>query len=430
MKKRTVVRPLLCVILLVALLPVLAAAAHPVNADSGVLGSAAKGHVSAARPFEGTLDLSFNPGTGADDEVDALALQPDGKVVIGGRFLLYNGTSRNHIARVNANGSLDISFDVGTGTEPDTVVYAIALQTDGKILIGGDFTLYNGFPRYGIARLNSNGSLDTTFDPGAGVRGNVLAMAVQPNGKILIAGWFDQYDGTDRANVARLNANGSLDTSFDPGQGPDDRVHSLTLQADGKLLIGGYFRAVGSQVRKHVARLNANGSLDTTFNPGALEAEWAIVYAIVVQPNGKILVGGSFSQYDGVDRIGIARANANGSIDPTFDPGSGLNNEVYALALQPDGRVLVAGAFDSYDWGPRWGIARANSNGSLDTSFDPGAGAGGDSVAAMARQPDGRVLIGGSFTTYDNVARNRIARVNGVVAGGYHVYLPCVVRHH
>jgi uncharacterized delta-60 repeat protein len=424
MKNCGAVRLLLCLILLMALLPVLSAGAQPVHADSGVLASSGPTHVLATRPFEGTLDASFNPGAGADEEVDALALQSNGKVVIGGRFTHYNGTSRNHIARANADGSLDASFDPGTGTGPDTVVYAVALQSDGKILIGGDFTMYNGFPRYGIARLNANGSLDTTFDPGDGVRGNVLTMAVQPDGRILIAGWFDQYDGTDRANVARLNANGSLDTSFDPGQGPDDRVHALTLQADGKLLIGGYFNAVGSQVRHHLARLNANGSLDTTFNPGALEAEWAIVYAIVVQPNGKILVGGSFSQYDGIDRIGIARANANGSIDPTFDPGSGVDNEVYALALQPDGRVLVAGAFDSYDWGWRWGMARANSNGSLDTSFDPGAGVD-ELIMAIARQPDGRVLIGGSFTSYDNVARNRIARVN---ANGYHVYLPLVVR--
>jgi uncharacterized delta-60 repeat protein len=422
MKNRTAVRLFLCVILPVVLLPILSAGVQPVKASSGALASSGQARVLTLRPYEGTLDASFDPGVGADEQVYAIALQSDGKVVIGGAFTHYNGTGRNHIARVNTDGSLDTSVD--PGTEPDTFVYAIALQADGKILIGGTFTLYNGTSRPGIARLNANGSLDTSFDPGDGVEGELKAMLVQPNGKILIGGWFDLYNGTSRANVARVNADGSLDSGFDPGTGPDNRVHSLALQPDGKVLIGGYFNAVSSQVRHHLARLNASGSLDTTFDPGAVENEWAIVYSIVVQPNGKVLVGGNFTQYDGIDRSGIARANADGSIDPAFDPGDGANDTVYALALQPNGKVLLAGAFDSYNGVDRWFIARANGNGTLDTSFDPGTGAD-DLIMAMVRQPNGKVLIGGSFVTYDNVGRNRIARVN---AFGYYVYLPLAMR--
>jgi uncharacterized delta-60 repeat protein len=377
------------------------------------------------RSLEGRLDPSFDPGTGAEDGIDSLALQHDGKILIGGPFTQYDGTARRNIARVNADGSLDETFDPGVGPNLGSSVYAIAVQPDGKIVIGGNFATYRGISRNGIARLNADGSLDSSFLPGAGVEGDVRAIALQSNGKILIGGWFDAYNGTLRNNVARLNAGGSLDTTFDPGQGTDDRVHSLALQpADGKLLIGGYFNAFNGQVRHHLARLNANGSLDTAFDPGDVENEWAIVYSIVVQPNGKILVGGSFLTYHGVYRQGIARANADGSIDTTFDPGDGTNDAVHALVLQPDYKVLLVGAFQSYDSIDRWYIARATSSGALDGSFDPGEGADG-LINAIVLQPDGKAVIGGTFTTYDTVERNCIARVT---AQAFHIYLPVVLR--
>jgi uncharacterized delta-60 repeat protein len=137
-----------------------------------------------------------------------------------------------------------------------------------------------------------------------------------------------------------------------------------------------------------------------------------------------VLVGGSFDHYDGVEVYGIARANADGSIDPTFDPGSGTNNGVQAIALQPNGKVLVAGGFDSYNGTTRWHIARANPDGSLDTTFDPGAGTD-ELIAAMVLQPNGKILIGGNFTTYDTVSRNGIARVNGL---GFFLFMPVITR--
>ncbi len=400
------VRRAACLVLLVALMTAPAAGAAP------------------SHPFEGSLDTSFDPGTGADASVQAIALQADGKVIIAGSFTHYNEVARNKIARLNADGSLDTSFDPGYGIGPDFRLYAVAIQPNGKILIAGAFATYNGTARNNIARINPDGSLDTTFNPGTGAKGDVYAVVRQPDDKILIGGWFSLYNGTARNNIARLNVDGSLDTTFNPGSGPDNRVHSIARQPDGKVLIGGYFNNFNGQVRHHIARLNTNGSLDTTFNPGEVTNEWAIVYSIIVQPDGRLIFGGNFDQYNGIARSGIARANANGSLDASFDPGEGVNNPLYAMARQTNGNIVIGGAFQGYNRADRSYIARVHATGSLDTSFDPGVGAD-DSIDAIVLQPDGKILIGGDFTTYDNTPRSRITRVNSF---GYYIFLPGIQK--
>jgi uncharacterized delta-60 repeat protein len=189
-------------------------------------------------------------------------------------------------------GSLDTSFDPGSGA--NSVVWAIAEQPDGKILIGGDFTIYNGAPRNRIARLNSDGSLDAGFNPGSGANNDVRAMAVQPDGKILIGGWFTIYNGAPRNYMARLNSDGSLDTGFDPGSGANEFLYVVALQPDGKILIGGEFTIYNGAPRNYIARLNSDGSLDTSFDPGSGANEW--VWAMAVQPDGKILIGRRFHE--------------------------------------------------------------------------------------------------------------------------------------
>jgi uncharacterized delta-60 repeat protein len=365
---------------------------------------------------DGGLDDSFDPGTGADGGVFALAVQADGKVLIGGFFTSYNSTERNNIARLNANGSLDSSFDPGTGA--DGTVRALAVQADGKVLIGGLFTSYNDTGRNRIARLNANGSLDSSFDLGTGADGGVRALAVQADGKVLIGGFFTSYNGTGRNRIALLNANGSLDSSFDPGSGADGSVVALAVQADGKVLIGGFFTSYSGTGRNRIARLNADGSLDSSFNPGTGANDY--VFALAVQADGKVLIVGGFSSYNGTERNGIARLNADGSLDTNFKPESGVNGNVFALAVQADGKVLIGGSFTSYNGTGRNGIARLNADGSLDTNFNPGTGVDGD-VSALAVQADGKVLIGGSFTSYNDTERNNIARLNaaGTLDGSF-----------
>jgi uncharacterized delta-60 repeat protein len=230
-------------------------------------------------------------------------------------------------------GNLDTGFSPGVGADHD--VLTVAFQADGKVLIGGNFTTVNTLAYNRIARLNADGTLDNSFDPGTGADDRVRAVAVQPDGKILIGGSFSTVNGVICNRIARLNSDGSLDTSFDPGSGLDNAVRSVVVQADGKVLIGGDFTTVNDVARNRIARLNADSSLDTSFNPGS--GAGAVVYAMAVQPDGKVIIGGGFNTVNGVGRNHIARLNEDGSLDSTFDPGTGANNWVDAIALQADG---------------------------------------------------------------------------------------------
>src|SRR5437899_1443246 len=219
------------------------------------------------------LPDAFNPGP--NYFVYSLVVQADGKIVMGGDFTTLPGQIRNNIGRLNADGTLDPSFNPGVGEVAVcfSFVNCLAQQADGKILVGGGFTTLGGQSRNNIGRLNADGTLDTSFNPGAD--GNVLSLAVQADGKILVGGAFATLGGHSRSNIGRLNADGTLDTSFNPGA--NNSVLSLALQADGKILVGGGFTTLGGWIRGYLGRLNADGTYDRLFaNPG-LDGE---VYAV------------------------------------------------------------------------------------------------------------------------------------------------------
>ncbi len=367
------------------------------------------------------VDPNFNGVTNPDNSklifnagIYAVATQSDGKVLVGGIFTNINevesntNTVYNRIARLNADGSLDTTFNIGLGVS--NAVTAVKLQSDGKVLIGGSFTSVNGTARNRIARLNVDGSLDTTFNIGSGLDGDVSisSLIVQPDGKVLIGGSFTSVNGTTRNRVARLNTDGSLDTAFNIGVGANNTVIAVGLQPDGKVLIGGSFTSVNGAARNRIARLNADGSLDTTFNTGSgLDSD---VLSLAIQSDGKVLVGGSFASVNGTARNRIARLNADGSLDTTFDVGLGASSIIYALTLQPDSKVLIGGNFTSFNGTAINRIARLNTDGSLDTTFDIGSGAS-NIVYALTLQPDGNILAGGSFGAIGGAIRNRIARL-------------------
>jgi uncharacterized delta-60 repeat protein len=375
---------------------------------------------------DGSSDGSFNPGSGANGgEVRVCVLQPDGKIIIGGAFTGFNGIPRYGIARLNNDGSLDMGFDPGIGTVITTLdmppgpVYALALQPDGKVIIGGAFITFNGIPRNRVARLNSDGSLDTSFDPGAGANGTVSGMALQPDGKVLICGGFTSYSGTSRNRIARLNADGSLDATFSPGTGANGNIHALALQPDGKVVIGGAFSSYNGSNRSRLARVNANGSIDTFINNGAGSGAGVDIRAIAIQPDGKIIIGGDFVDFGATTRDRLVRLNSNGTLDGGFIPtisSAGASGRVNSITLQPDGKVIIGGAFTQFSGEQRIGIARLNTNGWVDTTFDPGTGLGGNhlnpfSVHCSALQADGRIIIGGDFTTFNAIGRNRVTRL-------------------
>jgi len=337
---------------------------------------------------------SFNPG--ADGDVNSLAVQMDGKILVGGSFTFLGGSARNTIGRLNADGTLDSAFNPGAAN----VVNSLAVQADGKILVGGNFSTLGGQPRNCIGRLNADGTLDTAFNPGA--EGPVESLAVQADGKILVGGYFSfLVGGHPRNSIWRLNADGTLDTAFNPGA--DNWVDSLALQADGKILVGGLFSTLGGQTRNCIGRLNADGTLDTAFNPGAdLEVD-----SLAVQADGKILVGGEFSTLGGQPRNYIGRLNADGSLDSAFNPGA--DSWVESLALQADGKILVGGNFYTLGGQARNSIGRLNADGTLDSAFNPGADG---TVYSLAVQADGKILVGGDFHTLGGQARSYLGRLN------------------
>src|ERR1017187_397891 len=364
-------------------------------------------NASLATFAQGSLD-TFNTGTGAEDAVQTLAVQSDGKIIAAGLFYNINGTANSlGIARLNTNGVVDGSFNPGTSV--DYGINSVAIQADGKIILVGGFTQYQGMSRNGITRINANGLLDTTFNPGSGVNDQINSVAIQTDGKAVIGGNLTTFNGTARNGIARVNSNGSLDTTFNPGAGVNFAVDSVSVLTNGQVLIAGGFTTYNSVSRRGVARINSSGSLDTTFNPGTVSVDNLIRVALA-QPDGKVIIGGDFATFNNVSRNRIARLNADGTLDTTFNPGTGANGSVLNLAIQPNGKILVGGSFTTMNSASLPHIARLLANGAVDTNFNPGTGANGD-VQALALQNDGKVVLGGTFTTFNGQTDVRLARL-------------------
>ncbi len=339
---------------------------------------------------DGSLDAGFNPG--ADDFVYCLAVQPDGRILAGGHFSTLGGQACPKLGRLMADGGLDTSFNPGA----DDSVFSLALQTDGKILAGGQFGVLGGTNRSCIGRLNTDGSLDVTFDPGVtgGTPASVFALALQNDGKILLGGQFTTLAGQSNTNLGRLSADGTLDSALTPDA--DDAVYSVAIEASGRILVGGFFNRLAGQSHRRIGRLNPEGALDTSFNPGVASPGQPTnrVFSLAVQSDGKILVGGEFTRLDGNIRNNIGRLNANGSLDTALVSGASGNqglNAVYGLAVQPDGKILVGGTFNTLAGQGRTNIGRLNVDGTLDASFIATRLV---DVISLVVQGDGKILVG------------------------------------
>ena len=369
---------------------------------------------------DGTGDTAFttNAGTVANSNVHTIAVQSDGKILLGGTFTTFNGVTVNRIARLNADGTRDTAFTTNTGTGANNTVKTMAVQPDGKILVGGLFTTFNGVTVNRIARLNADGTRDTEFttNTGSGANGNVNTVAIQPDGKILVGGGFSIFNGVTVNRIIQLNADGTRDTAFttNTGSGTNGYVQTITVQPDGKILVGGAFTTFNGVTVNRIARLNADGTRDTSaFTVGAAAND--TVSTIAVQSDGKILLGGTFTTFNGVTVNRIVRLNADGTRDTAFttNTGTGANNTVYTIAVQPDGKILVGGQFTTFNGVTANRIVRLNADGTRDTAFTTNTGTGANkTVYTIAVQPDGKILVGGQFTTFSGVTVNRIARLN------------------
>jgi uncharacterized delta-60 repeat protein len=358
---------------------------------------------------DGTKDTTFNSGTGFNDNVNCIAVQSDGKILVGGSFTSYNGISINKIIRLNTNGTIDASFALGTGFNDN--VNSIAVQTDSKILVGGSFTSYNGVTENRIIRLNVDGTKDTSFNTGNGFNSFVRCITIQSDGKIIAGGLFNSYKSVTENFIIRLHPDGTKDTSFNIGTGFDASVNSIVVQSNGKILVGGNFSTYKGLNQNYIIRLNTDGSKDTTFNPGTGFDSY--VFSLALQTDGKVLVGGLFSSYNGTTANKIIRLNTNGTKDTSFNTGTGFNMEVNSIAIQSDGKILSGGYFTNYNGTVSNMIIRLNTNATKDSSFNAAVIKGfNNNVRSAEVQPDGKIVLGGWFTSYKEVVQNYITRIN------------------
>ncbi len=363
-----------------------------------------------------TLDSSFSAEV--NGTILAIAVQTDGKIVIGGSFTLVGGASRNRIARLNADGSLDTSFNPGAGA--DALVYDVAVQPDGKILIGGNFYQVNSKSSYAVARLNSDGSVDSSFTSpipppisttnALPIPAIVYSIALQTDGKIIIGGFIvERYDLVIITTpIARLNQDGSFDPSFALVTGNSNAL-KVAVQSDGKILLVGYFTAINEVGNNFIARFNPDGSLDSSFKTGTGANN--PIFTLALQPDGDILIGGLFSTFNGKSRSQVARLNADGSTDTAFDPASTFRlGTIYSLSALSGGKVLIGGSFGGGFFSSD-SLKLFNADGSTDQSLKFTTTALGG-VRAIAVQPDGKIIVGGNFNRPSGNSLSQIFRLN------------------
>ncbi|MCD9188933.1 MAG: hypothetical protein LUM44_21125, partial [Pyrinomonadaceae bacterium] len=306
---------------------------------------------------DGSRDLTFGPSL--PSLTDAFQIN-DIKVLADGKIMIAPG-SHLGLIRLNPNGSLDTTF---VSPYPQTQNYTdLAPLPDGSLIVVGGV---------GLKKISPNAStfnLNNSFQQQSGAAGVLNKVAVQPDGKIIVGGEFTTVNSVPRSRIARFNADGTLDTSFDTAVGANATITSVKVQADGKILVGGTFTSLGGNTSvQGIGRLNPDGSVDSSF----IQTANYSVHSIETQADGKIVIGGEFTRVGNVSRSGLARLNANGSLDTSFQVGSGTNGAVFELALQDDGKIVIGGDFTKYNNITKIGVARVLNNAAqpVRTRFD------------------------------------------------------------
>ncbi len=366
----------------------------------------AKGEFTASDLAAGTLIVDYMseiyrcyytgsweayPVVGANGSVFDLLVQPDEKILLGGKFTEVGQQSHHNLARLNPDGSPDSAFN------PDfnSSVHALAIQTDGKILAGGVFSQVDGQVHAGIARLNPDGNLDTGFN--AQIDGDIYELALQSDGKILVGGWFSTVNEQPRSSLARLNADGTLDEVFNVDSAYM-YVNALEVQPDDKILLGGNIEDISGVVwADYFVRLNSDGTLDTSFQPDT--GGWW-VDGLTVLADGKIVA----AIYED-----LARFASNGIRDNSFISPASLGGSIRHVALQTDGALVVGGDFISLGDAPINYLAKLDANGTLNLAFNPGPN---NKVYTQVVQADNKILVGGAFTQINGQVRHSIVRLN------------------
>lgn len=371
---------------------------------------------------DGSVDSSFNIGSGFNDDINAMLVQPDGKIILGGKFTNYNGVEANRIIRLNEDGTSDVGFLSGTGLTGDAV-QIIKTDSSGNIMVGGSFKgTYNNTAVNRVFFLNSNGTIKADFDMGSGPgSASVFALANTSEGSWYIGGSFSVFDGQNQGRLAKVNADGQHDTGYlASGVGFDNPVQKVLSLENEKTMVFGNFTKFNGVLTSRIIRLSEDGSYDATFNSDQFGAN-NLIKTAVLQTDGKIVLGGSFTKYNGRTCNRIVRILPDGEIDNAFNIGSGFKAQVYAMAMQ-DNKIIVAGNFTAYNDASAGRIIRLLEDGSRDPNFNSGLGA--DAVIeTIVVQPDGKILVGGRFNAFDGQPFSRLVRLNydGSIDLGFHV---------
>ena len=348
----------------------------------------------------GTADATFNAGSGvvaaAGDgvQINSFVGQADGKVVVAGNFASFSGQNVSGLVRLTTTGALDAAFNANLGTGFTGAVNTVGVQPDGKLLVGGFFTALNGQSTGPVVRLNADGTRDATFTSALQTSSYVRTLLVQPDGKILVTGVLNL--GATSPNIVRLTATGSVDASFTPpafngGYGGSTTDTDLQLQPDGKIFFSGAFSLASGT---YLVRLNTNGTRDNSFAV-ADNNQFQYPYSIGLQNDGSLWVGGRFTSATGQETA-LNRLTSSGAVDAAFAPKIQAPGTVEVVARQPDGQLLLGGDFTEYNGVAVRRLARLSAAGTLDVAFVAATAAQTGQVRALIVQPDGKILVGAS----------------------------------
>lgn len=381
-----------------------------------------------------TLDPVFTPSNiFSSGTIYSTTEQPDGKRVVAGSFTWVNGTAASNVVRFETNGSVDATFQQNLGAA--VRAYRPRVLANGQLLLtgfGGGQIVAGGISRHSVLRLNADGTGDATFDAGTGASsfGNpifvddILPLA---NGQVIVVGPFDHFNGVAANRIVRLTATGAIDPTFAPGGGASGEIDIVVGLSNGQMLIGGLFTSYAGQPANGITRLNANGTLDTSFaSPFSnFFGNRTEATNLVVQPDGNILVAGALFPVGGTVGKGLLRLLPSGTIDPSFSPpGVIIDYSAYsylgdAVQLQTDGKILYL--VNNVGSGTP-GVARLNANGTADNTFQPAtANIAPTSLTLLA---SGQVLVGGNFSTFNGTANRPLTQLTA--SGASTAFLPLI----
>jgi uncharacterized delta-60 repeat protein len=362
----------------------------------------------------GSIDNTFNTNGNPSTTINAVHVLSNGKLLVGASNDL-NPSPK--ISRHNADGSVDNSFQPNF-TSWNGTVESIATTSNGSIIVGGSFNIQSlGVTRSNLVRLFPDGGLDTSFK--AFVANSwVTHVAVQPDDKIIVVGPFTTFSGSPQNSILRLNSNGTADIAFNQnvGSGLGFGATKLKLDANGRITILGAFTFNNVNLTGGIVRLNSNGTIDNTFSIGTGPGNFENIFDFTYTAGNKIMLVGGFSTINGVPANDIIRLNYDGSPDATFSSADGPTccGILNVLEEPNSGKIIIANGFYNYNGTLRPNLARLNSNGTLDATYDPGAGfADNSGMNSLVFDSNGKLLIGGSFSTYNTIERLNLVRING-----------------